>query len=269
MAERVIFSKYPLVPNKYKFEKVVRIYCIVFKFIRMCTKRTGSKMQPVKNKFQMFMSFGCEHPEKTFSGKYICPINQVDMSHAFKYPYQTATKEVEEFNKPELIKKIAIEKDGILFNKSRISDGQRLHVAAGCEDLEFLKSFKPFQLGFNLLNPIIDRFSPLADSIAEYVHRKLATHKGYESCYRCSLDYVYIIMGMTLFREMGENCVECKKLRRKYIDVHMGDLPDQAFTIAPCFYISQIDLYGPLHVYVPGHSMLLRNRKQSHKSSSN
>ena len=29
MAERVIFSKYPLVPNKYKFEKVVRIYCIV------------------------------------------------------------------------------------------------------------------------------------------------------------------------------------------------------------------------------------------------
>ena len=165
IAERVVFSKYPLVPNKYKFEKVVRIYCIVFKFIRMCTKRTGSKMQPVKNKFQMFMSFGCEHPEKTFSGKYICPINQVDTSHVFKYLYQTATKEVQEFNKPELIKKIAIEKDGILFNKSRISDGQRLHVAAGCEDLEFLKSFKPFLIGFNLLNPIIDRFSPLALSL--------------------------------------------------------------------------------------------------------
>ena len=40
----------------------------------------------------------------------------------------------------------------------------------------------------------------------------------------------------------------------------MGPLPDESFTVAPPFYVCQLDIYGPIHVYVPGHSMATRNK---------
>ena len=41
----------------------------------------------------------------------------------------------------------------------------------------------------------------------------------------------------------------------------MALLPDESFTIAPAFYCCQLNLMGPIKLYVPGHSMMLRNRK--------
>ena len=110
---------------------------------------------------------------------------------------------------------------------------------------------------------MLDRFSPLSYSIATYIHEKLAPHRGYETCFRCSLDHVFIIQGMGLFREIGDDCIKCKKLRGKYLEIAMGPLPSESFTIAPVFYICQLDIFGPCHVYVPGHNMLLRNRKMA------
>ena len=175
--------------------------------------------------------------------------------------FRKATKEVKAFHKPEFLRKIAIEKDGILYSKSRILDGQRIKVAPGFEDLDFLRSFKPFQSGFNLVCPILDRFSPVSFAIAFFIHNQLYQHKGYESSYRFSLDFVHNLEGLRLFREIGEECVECKKIRGKYLDYAMGPLPDESFTVAPAFYVSQLDIYGPCHVYVPGHAMALRNKK--------
>ena len=136
-----------------------------------------------------------------------------------------------------------------------------MQVAAGFEDMEFLHSFKPFQSGFNLVCPVIDRFSPLSYCVADYIHRKKAPHSGYESCYRCSLDFVFTIHGLSLYREIGEECVQCAKLRKKYLDISMGPVPDEILAVAPAFYITQMDIFGPLTVYVPGHSMNLRNKK--------
>ena len=52
-----------------------------------------------------------------------------------------------------------------------------------------------------------------------------------------------------------------QKLRGKYLGIAFGPLPPENFTIAPVFYVCQLDIFGPCHVYVPGHSMNLRNKK--------
>ena len=184
-----------------------------------------------------------------------------DVSRTMEYLFKKGTNEVKHFNKPEFIKKIAVENKGILFSRSRIMDGQRMSVAEGLENLDFLKSFKPYQCGISLVSPVLDKFSPLAISIAMYIHETLFPHHGYESSFRYSLDYVFIVEGQKLFRELGEDCVECNKLRKKYLDLAMGLLPDENFTVAPCFYVTQLDIYGPVHLYVPGHSFNLRNKK--------
>ena len=109
-----------------------------------------------------------------------------------------------------MLKKIVVEKDSFLFSKTRILDGQRMQVAAGLEDLEFLNNFKPFTSGITLICPVIDRFSPTGFAIAKYIHDNVYPYRGYESSFRLSMDYVYILEGLKLFREIGEECVTCK-----------------------------------------------------------
>ena len=82
-------------------------------------------------------------------------------------------------------------------------------MAGGLENSELLSVFKDRNL--SLLNPVLDRYSPLSYAIAEHIHDEVMKHKGYETCYRCSLDHVFIIQGMSLFRELSEECVSCKK----------------------------------------------------------
>ena len=105
-------------------------------------------------------------------------ITDDDQSRALEHLFKKATAEVKAFHKPEFLKKIAVEKDGILYSKSRILDGQRIKVAPGFEDLDFLKSFKPFQSGFNLVCPVLDRFSPVSFAIAFYIHNTRCTSTG-------------------------------------------------------------------------------------------
>ena len=158
--------------------------------------------------------------------------------------------------KPEIIKKIAVKKNGVLFSKSRILDGQRFETAGGLEAHEGLQQF-----GFRSLTPLVDRYSPLAYSIGDYIHRVVANLGGYKICYRESLNYVFIFQGTGLFRELGADCVICQKLRGKYIEASMAPLSDHQLTIAPAFWITMADIMGPVFIYVPGHAMKTRNKQ--------
>ena len=110
------------------------------------------------------------------------------------------------------------------------------------------------QFGINVVTPVLDRFSPLSYSIGDYVHRVVAKHGGYETCLRESLNICFIIQGMGLFRELGEDCVKCKKLRKRFLDISMGPVANEQLTIAPAFWITMVDIYGPCYIYVPGHA---------------
>merc|ERR1712082_329022 len=66
---------------------------------------------------------------------------------------------------------------------------------------------------------------------------------------------------MNLFHKLGDGCVFCKKFRDQNLDIFMASLLNESLIVAPTFYYCQLDLIGPLKLYVPGHSMLLRNRK--------
>ena len=281
---RAELSRYPLSPTKFKFEKVVRTYAIIRKFLRSF-KCVRDKLQKIgENKFQMLttkvtldieedidrlvdndrrykkefvgLSFGVKKPGTQFKGKYHVQLSKEDVSWALQYLFTKGTNEVKMFNEKEFIDKIAIEKNQILFSKSRLLDGQRFKVAGGLENMDILDEF-----GICVWTPVLDRFSPVSYSILEYVHRKISKHGGYETCLRESLNFCFIIQGMSLCREIGESCVTCAKRRKKYLDVAMGPISDEQLTIAPPFWVTMCDIYGPCYVYVPGHSMFTRNKK--------
>ena len=328
------FSDYLLSPTKFKFEKTIRIYATVWRFIKgfKCLEGKLGRDQKYQNetKFQMFVNFegvaaklgqndsqiriddkfqkfaitpiftlcddkftrqvfevfddnymkqivddkavlekvidihrivGLSYGTKTigmqFKGKYHVKITDDDVSRSLAYLYKKGSEEVKKFNKMEFIKKIAVEKNGVLFSKSRILDSQRFQIAGGLEDMDILDQG---HFGINVVTPILDRYSPLSYSIADYIHRKISKHGGYETCLRDSLSICFIIQGMSLFRELGDDCIRCAKLRKRYLDVSMGPIADEQLTVAPPFWVAMVDIYGPCYIYVPGHSMKTRNR---------
>ena len=69
------------------------------------------------------------------------------------------------------------------------------------------------------MTPVLDRYSQLAYSIGDYIHRMVAKHTGYENSFSESLNRCFIIQGLGLFRELGEDCVKCHKMRKKFLDI--------------------------------------------------
>ena len=100
--------------------------------------------------------------------------------------------------------------------------------------------------------PVIDRFSPLAFSLAQHFHWSVSKHRGFETCLRMSFEHVHILQGMSLFREIAEECFKCKMKRGRYIQASQGPLSEKQLLIAPPFYACQVDLFGPLRAFVPG-----------------
>ena len=50
-------------------------------------------------------------------------------------------------------------------------------------------------MGLRTHLPVLDRYSPLSYSVAQYVHWELAPHRGAETCNRVSLENVQILQG--------------------------------------------------------------------------
>ena len=84
------------------------------------------------------LEFRMKKPGIQFKGKFHILLTDDDFSRSLEYLYKKASKEVKEFNKPDFVKKIAIEKDHILFRKNRILDSQMFQVAGGLEEGEVL-----------------------------------------------------------------------------------------------------------------------------------
>ena len=183
-------------------------------------------------------------------------ITDEDVSLALQYWYRTGTGEVYMFNKKEFVEKATVEKNGILFYKSRIMDGQRFITTAG-----FNEDNLGSEVQLNMMTPMLDRHSPIAYSIASFIHNQVGKHAGYETCYRLSLGFCHIVQGASLFREISEECSKCKMNRKKYIEAVMGPVSDHQLTIRLPFFAALCDLNGPYSVFIPGHERETRNTK--------
>ena len=92
--------------------------------------------------------------------------------------------------------------------------------------------------------PLVDSLSPFAYSIVNEVHwyNEVAKHSGVETVLRYTQKYAHIIEGRELVKK---SCKQCLYLEKRNIKVLMGQVSKYNLNIAPAFYISQIDIFGP------------------------
>ena len=284
--EREEFSNYIYPPLKYRFPKFVRVVAYVHLAVRkfkqkMVTARIkcgkvvsdGSTPQSLvmpPPKFAVFNVFSQFDQSKVLSLDKLFNANGVNSSNRFhlsdsalslslEYIFKKAGNELIHFNDTKFIVKVGEIVDGIVYCKSRIEEDQTLRAVGGLEDLVDLQSFT----GVNFKVPVIDRFSPIAVSLAYYLHYEVIKHQGAETVYRMSLQYAKILGGRSLMKLIREECVFCQKLLLKYVRQIMGPLSDQLLSVSPVFYFCYADAWGPLRAFVPSHQ---RNTRSGDKT---
>ena len=74
-----------------------------------------------------------------------------------------------------------------------------------------------------------------------YIGIMMAKHSGVETVTRYSTQYTYIIEGRKLLKQIRKMCVRCRYLAKRTIDISMGAVSSYNLTIAPAFFITQLD----------------------------
>ena len=230
------FSQYLLDPNKFRFERVTRIMGLVIRFINNL-KSSKKKKRTLVTLYDGF--FEKESP---------LVLTEEEISDAKNYYFRKATAELKHFAKPSEYEAQSKEENGILFYTGRILPSEKI-IDVQEQMTDVMKDLS--QTTFCV--PMVHKHSPVAYSIVNEVHwySTVAQHSGVETVWRYVLQIAYIIGGRSVVKKFGLNCIRCRFLRKKFIDVEMGPMSEHNLTIAPAFYSSQVDLCGPFTAYDP------------------
>ena len=284
------FSEYLLLPTTFSFPKTVRVYGYVMLFITKTRKgkattglllgeaklwfstfqcdvitskqvitvnvQQSKVMDNMTNQTNILRYFTIKQLVFESSEQLVCSLTDQCLHLALLYLFRKGAAEVRKFVSKKLTDKIAYEFDGLLLSKGRLLDGMSF-----LETGEF-ENFSIGSLGVKINIPVLARYSPLSYSIAQHVHWEVGRHRGIETTNRLSLQHVSIIQGMTLYRELAEECIKCHMKRKKYMEVPMGPVASEQLVIAPPFFITMMDLFGPLRSFVPGFERVTRARRE-------
>ena len=221
---RYEFSKYLIDPNKFSFHVIIRIMGYVYKFINLLRQKKRILTKEIN-------------------------LNDNEIQLAKNYFYKKGTMEVKQFNKAKHYTKFTEEKDDILHYTGRILPSDEISITG-----KFTAAMLDL-CSTTFCVPVLDRFSPISYSIVNDVHwyDKNVSHRGIETVWREVLKSVFIIEGRAIVKLFRKTCQRCRYLNKKLIEVSMGPLSQCNMTIAPAFYMTQIDLAGPFQSYSAHH----------------
>ena len=249
--KRAKFSKYLVQPTRWGLKKFIKVMNRVFIFLLKCRKDkpfSGPLLSQPLSKVPALLTIAVEPSDKE-----PLDLDQMHLAERARrllgtYLFRLTSLEVKQFNKASLIEKHGVEQNGIILSKNRLLENMEFNKVTGMEMI----SLDP--LGINIKVPLLDRFSPLSYSIAQYVHWEVCNHAAMETCNRACLERVHILQGFSLMRELAKECITCKIKRKKFLEMAIGPTGEHQLTIAPPMYACQADIFGPIYVFVPGFS---------------
>ena len=215
VAERYSLSRYVVDPCSKPWPKFVRQIAVLMKIVKC---------------------FRTEHKLPRFKGKPLMLVDPEDFDKAREYIFKLTTQETQHFNKPKDLQDGAM-RNGILRHTGRILDG-----VTPSNPMKILLDLEPLTFAA----PMVDRNSPVAYSIMIHSHVTLTHHGGVVSTLRASRNLAYILHGKNLAKEVREDCAYCQRYKVKAIEAVMGKVHPSRMTIAPAFYCTQVDIFGPL-----------------------
>ena len=252
VSERMAFSDYLIDPNKYRFDKVVRIMALVIKFAKIWLSKIQSKKElsrythvvdltnAVVLDHVTLLTLTCSEIKPSDSS-YLMP-SDTEMYYAMDYFFQKATEEVKKFMRSKDYDQISFEKNNILYYDARVSP---------C-DVDFRCTMTKVMLDLSagtFVVPLVERHSPLAYAIINQIHwyHPTVRHRGVETTIRQVMTVACIFGVRDLVKLFRKQCARCRYLLKVTVDVEMAPASKHQICVAPPFYITQTDLCGPFN----------------------
>ena len=252
------YSKYVIDPNRYRFRKVVRILALVLTFIKNVSKRKYPKFMSnsvfhhkgpnnlpaivCNNSDKYLVTSGSTvgSTTKCQSGL-VVEISEDMLMASFNYFVLKASNEVRHFGDKKKYTNISKNVDGVLYYSGRILPD---HSFQGYPDL-CAAALDLCKTTFCV--PVMLHHSPIAISISLEIHwyHPDVRHRGVDSMCRQVDRVAHIIGGHGLMSSIKQGCKRCRFLELKSVEVAMGPIQDVNLCIAPAFYASQVDIFGP------------------------
>lgn len=241
VSERLKFSNYLIDPNKFRFRKIVRIMAIVIKFSKNWLSKIGKKL--IKYSCNDFEQIKTVSNALGFPDAYII-LSDDDINFSLRYLFVIATSEVKQFMDSKLYINVTFEKNDILFYSGRVLDGS-ISFSGHMTDVMYDLTRHSFVV------PVVDRFSPLAFSIVNEMHwhDKQVKHSGVETTLRAVMKIAHIFKVRELVKQFRKNCIRCRYLLKCSLDVEMAPISKHQLSVAPAYYVTQVDLCGPFQAY--------------------
>ena len=236
VADRYAVADYLLDPCRFHWDKVGRILGLVVKFVQCAAGRVKESLVC----YQAGQSTAVVKVYQPHRAQGNISLEEVHIESARQYYFRKATQELKNFQPAILKQGDFLEQGGIIYYTGRVVDGQKvLDVARVMFDLGPL----------SFVRPAIDRYSPIAYSVMIHIHWSQAHHLSAVATLRKSREIVYILRGRDLADEIVSSCVFCKRFKRRLVQVEFGKLHQSRLTIAPPFYLCQVDLFGPFAAF--------------------
>ena len=242
---RYEFSKYIIDPNKWRYTTAIRIMSYVILFVKRF--KETYKPRQIQDQSPRKLSYKDKSLEGVNLSDPTIILTEEDINAGARYYHQKATNEVKHFVKDSKVEQISVEKEGIVYYSGRILPNQETNPVVQLTEVMKDLSNSTFCV------PLIEKNSPLAFSVVNEVHwdDPVAKHTGVETVLRYTMKYGYIIEGRELVKKIRRNCERCRYLAKRTIEVSMGPISKHNLTIAPPFYVTQVDLAGPYKAYTP------------------
>ena len=259
---RYKYSDYLLDPNRFRFRKVIRIKSLVLLFIHKLSVRVPrvrenkifshdypgklpKLLEPDGDKFLVITGKWNDFGDVSMHAGKLVEISDDMLKAALYYYFRKSSAELKHFLDKKKFETMTKEIDEVLYYSGRILDGVAFD---GYPEL--------CQVAIDLCPtsfcvPVLDRYSPVAISIALDIHwyHEDVQHTGIESMLRQTESVAHIIGGRSLVRSIKDGCKKCRILNKESVDVVMGPLQNVNLCIAPPFYASQVDIFGPFKSY--------------------
>ena len=262
--ERLMFSKYLIDPNRFNFNKVVRIFALFLKCVKIWYKRNIKTGRESRTLPRYMTTVGINNEKllrplvdakptcnqwpkqicnrKDFQNFTVLTDNEIQLS--LDYFFKKASDEVKSFVHPKHYENISFEKDGILYFTGRVPLD---NISFKCTMTEAMIDLSTG----SFIVPIVEKYSPLGFSIVNQVHwyDRTVKHCGVESTIRSTMTIAHILGVRDITKLLKKQCTRCRYLLKKTVDVEMGPLPSSRLCVAPPYYNTQVDLCGHFSAY--------------------
>jgi hypothetical protein len=232
VSERYKMNQYLVDPNRYGWGRACRVTAMIIKAVRKLRKKFG------------YPDFSPEWfpPSQGIQDRTVLWVRGKPAlsSHELRigehYYYRRSTIETLKCAPKKDLKDTDL-RGKILYYTGRILHGQDVDAPEN-------SMFDIDHLCF--VRPVVDRYSPVAYSIMVHAHTEVVNHRSAVATLRSSRDIVYILRGRDLANEVRESCKFCTRYKRKLLAPEIGPVHPNRLTVAPAFYLSQVDIFGPL-----------------------